>query len=109
MTERIDHAAEARMHIEWAHEHQEHEGITERTVTDTALLAQAEATLALVEQQRIANLVALSRIECENESTPTDAFDAIYDCEETNGWNAGVKMRTRPEIAAALGIEEVQS
>lgn len=58
MSARIDHAAEARKHIEWAHEQQSAEGDTGNVVRDDALLAQAEATLALVEQQRIANLIA---------------------------------------------------
>ncbi|MAM53395.1 hypothetical protein [Microbacterium sp. UBA3394] len=61
MSGRIDHAAEARQHIEWAHERQSEEGITDRSVTDTALIAQAEATLALAEQQRIANVIALGQ------------------------------------------------
>ena len=60
MSDRIDHAAEARKHIDWAHEQQEQEGDTGNVVRDDALIAQAEATLALVEQQRIANLIALS-------------------------------------------------
>ena len=55
---RIDHVAEARKHIDWAHEQQEREGDMGNVVRDDALLAQAEATLALVEQQRTANLIA---------------------------------------------------
>ena len=47
MSERIDHAAEAR---EWIDAAARHPG-----AVSTAILAQAEATLALVEQQRIAN------------------------------------------------------
>ena len=47
MSERIDHAAEAR---EWIDAAARHPG-----AISTAILAQAEATLALVEQQRIAN------------------------------------------------------
>ena len=60
MSDRIDHAAEARQHIEWAHEQQGVDGEFEFSVRDNALIAQAEATLALVEQQRIANVIALS-------------------------------------------------
>ena len=48
MTDRIDHAAEARKHIDWAHEEQSVEGSWEYSVRDYALIAQAEATLALV-------------------------------------------------------------
>lgn len=58
MTDRIDHVAEARKHIDWAHDQQEREGDMGNVPRDNALLAQAEATLALVEQQRIANLIA---------------------------------------------------
>lgn len=56
--ERIDHAAEAVQHIEWAHEQQELDGDMGNVPRDNALLAQVHATLALVEQQRIANLIA---------------------------------------------------
>jgi len=55
LSDRIDHAVEARKHIEWAHLQQEQDGEYEFTVRDNALIAQAEATLALVEQQRIMN------------------------------------------------------
>ena len=55
MSERIDHAAEAR---EWIDAAARHPG-----ATSTAILAQAEATLALVEQQRIANLIALAAMD----------------------------------------------
>lgn len=55
--ERIDHAAEARKHIDWAHAQQGNDGEFDYSVRDNALIAQAEATLALVEQQRIANVL----------------------------------------------------
>lgn len=61
----IDHAAEAWKHIEAAHEQQEREGEYDWSIRDNALIAQAEATLALVEvqeaaaeQARIANWIA---------------------------------------------------
>lgn len=63
MTDRIDHAAEARKHIDWAHEQQEREGDTGNVPRDDALLAQVHATLALVEQQRIANILATAHID----------------------------------------------
>lgn len=59
MTDRIDHAHEAVTHIKWAHEIQERQGELDDTVRDDALIAQAYATLALAEQQRIANLIAV--------------------------------------------------
>ena len=55
MSDRIDHADEARKHIGWTRWWQEEQGITPETGVAMALLAQAEATLALIEQQRIAN------------------------------------------------------
>ena len=54
MSDRIDHAAEAREYIAAALG-----AVTADPAVIVALLAQAEATLALVEQQRIANLIAL--------------------------------------------------
>ncbi|MFJ6429682.1 hypothetical protein [Microbacterium maritypicum] len=63
MTERIDHAAEAQKHIDWAHEQQSMEGQFDETVQHNATLAVAEATLALVEQQRIANLLTMAQFD----------------------------------------------
>lgn len=48
----IDHAAEARQHIEWARGRRE---------VDHATIALAHATLALVAQQRTAILVAVAQ------------------------------------------------
>lgn len=58
ITTRPDHGAEAQKHIDAAHRQQANDGEYEFSVRDNALLANAEATLALVEQQRIANLIA---------------------------------------------------
>ena len=54
MTERIDHAAKARYWLP-----AKGDGITPNHVA----VAQVHATLALVEQQRIANLIALGNAE----------------------------------------------
>lgn len=62
MIEQIDHVAEATQHIAWAHEQQEREGDMGNVPRDDALLAQVHATLALVEQQRIANLIAFYNV-----------------------------------------------
>lgn len=100
MSDRIDHAAVAREYIAWAHDVQENEGTTDRSVTDLALLAQAEATLALVEQQRIANLIALGY----GHTSPSG--DVVGDARR-----ALVERRSadhhqlRPDVAGALGIE----
>lgn len=74
MTERIDHALEAQKRIDWANAQQEEEGQFEFSVRDNAILAQAEATLALVEQQRIANLIALVALS-GNENVQESSFD----------------------------------
>lgn len=60
MSARIDHAAEARKHIDWAHEQQAVAGEFDESVQHNATLAVAEATLALVEQQRLANVIAFT-------------------------------------------------
>ena len=89
MSERIDHAAEAR---EWIDAAARHPG-----AISTAILAQAEATLALVEQQRIANLIALGQFRVGPGELPPFRHLVMrpanaYDVEPT------------ADIAAALGI-----
>jgi hypothetical protein len=60
MTERTDHAAEALRNINGLHDYQSEEGISDASMLTVAIEAQAHATLALVEQQRIANRIALA-------------------------------------------------
>ena len=98
MTDHIDHAAEARKHIDWAHEEQSVEGSWEYSVRDYALIAQAEATLALVEQARIANLVGLLK----DTFASHQALEALSDVATAQ---SGQLISLRPDIAAALGIE----
>ena len=86
MSERIDHAAEAR---EWIDAAAGHPG-----AVSTAILAQAEATLALVEQQRIANLIALRKAWTPVEQACSDDLARFY--------NVGNVIDE--DIAAALGI-----
>ncbi len=100
--DRPDHVAVAQAYISWAREVQ-HEGITERSVTGLALIAQAEATLALVEQQRIANLIALGY----GHTSPSgdvvgEARRALVERRSAD------RHQLRPDVAGALGIE-VQS
>ena len=89
MSERIDHAAEAR---EWIDAATRHPG-----AISTAILAQAEATLALVEQQRIANLIAL--VAADPDGLGRSAYSAL-------AVMSSDRQRTilDPDIAAALGI-----
>lgn len=58
MADRIDHAAKARRNIDGLHDYQAEEGMTDESMLTVAIEAQTHATLALVEQQRIANLIA---------------------------------------------------
>lgn len=93
MSEQIDHAAEAR---EWIDAAARHPG-----AISTAILAQAEATLALVEQQRIANLIALSESGRTTVNGARAALSALYVGAVEDGT---AHMQLRPDIAAALVI-----
>lgn len=83
---RIDHAAEAKRLIELASIQPDTDSA--RAVSDAA---QVHATLALVEQQRIANLL---RLHAEYGHTETALFVPV----------GSASMALRPDIAAALGI-----
>ena len=95
MSNRIDHAAVAREYIASAIA-----AVTAAPAGTGALLAQAHATLALVEQQRIANLIALGY----GHTSPSG--DVVGEARR-----ALVERRSadhhqlRSEVAAALGIE----
>ena len=105
MPERIDHAGGAMTHIKYVHEWQAEAGDMEETQLANAFIAQAEATLALVEQQRIANLIALTKFAFEKYGVyaPTGAnLPALFLPPETDQGN----MRLHPDIAAALGIKQ---
>lgn len=95
MTDRIDHAAEAVALLNLAVTAQ-HQGDPRHLIA----AAQAYAALALVEQQRIANLIALTK----------ETF-AAHEAREALGTFAtaklGEQIGLRPDIAAALGIKAV--
>lgn len=113
MTEPIDHAAEARAALDrWKPPQYEYFTDAPNPKIERDHLAQAavHAQLALVaaqdranELKRIEILVALSRVECENVSTPTDALDALYS-RHGNGISEPKVLRTRPSIASSLGL-----
>lgn len=96
MTDRIDHAALAAQMARDALS-------TSRSGAQgiagiLAATAQVHANLALVEQQRIANLIALTK----------ETFAAYEACEALGTFAAakcGEQIGLRPEIAAALGIK----
>ena len=109
MSKRINHVAKACLYIEWATEWQRGVGSTAATETTHALIAQTHATLALVEQQRIANLIALAN--AHHASKSYDDFEvarhaAVYALIDYR-WHGPDDVRpiVHPNISAALGIE----
>lgn len=101
MTERIDHAAEAVKHIEWAHNQQAEQGEFDFTVRDNALIAQVHATLALVEQQRIANIIAIANNVSDDPEVMVTAGERaawVALCEEDSPHDL------RKEIKEVLGL-----
>ena len=109
MSKRIDHAAKASQCIAWATEWQREVGSNAATETTHALIAQTHATLALVEQQRIANLIALAN--AHHASKSYDDFEvarhaAVYALIDYR-WHGPDDVRpiVLPNISAALGIE----
>lgn len=94
MSDSIDHAAVARKYIAAALA-----AVTADPAGVVALLAQAHATLALVEQQRVANLIALGY----GHTSPSG--DVVGEARR-----ALVERRSadhhqlRPDVAGALGI-----
>ena len=95
MTDRIDHAAEASI------------SLRESPALIGIARAQVNATLAIVEQLRIGNLIALGYggDEADCDQARADARAALvnwhaHEDPEMGGW-----PEIRPDIAAALGID----
>lgn len=59
-TPMTDHANLARENLDAVHDWQEREGETDASMLTVAIDAQVHATLALVEEQRTANLISLA-------------------------------------------------
>ena len=97
MRGRIDHAAEARKRIVWGEEWMEREGDTDVTNTVVAMHAQVHATLALVEQQRIANLIALGQFRVGPDELPPFRHLVMRLANASD-------VEPTTDIAAALGI-----
>lgn len=95
MIERIDHAAEARNRIVGGIGPSFDQG------RDEIAVAQVHATLALVEQQRVANVLFLAHLEAEGGGTDRFTFNSVF---EPVGEGFGVHLHVRPDIAATLGI-----
>ena len=99
MSERIDHAAIAREQLRTAAPWLSSAGRSDLGQVANILAAQGHATLALVEQQRIANLIALA---AGGHGGPTgfehEAMDAL------GVLGTPHHLRLGPDIAAALKI-----
>ena len=110
MIYRIDHAAKALQRIMWVNEWQAREGDLPETHLADALVAQTEATLALAEQQRIANLIALAGM-AEDDSkheviAGTLGIEAVWTLATTKMIGPDDEIEVvNPDIAAALGIK----
>ena len=100
MTERVDHAANSRRAIDTVHDWQGREGETDATMLAEVGIAQAEATLALVEQPKVANLTALLKETFASHQ----ALEALSDIATAR---FGEQIGLRPEVAAVLGIKAV--
>lgn len=114
MSDRIDHAAKARTLIQWVREWQEDEGDTSETHLADALMAQAHATLALVEQQQLANLIELVKVAGREEDVHEEVAEVAYEALNAlvttkivpNGHMDPFEVTVlRPDVAAALGIK----
>ena len=114
MTDRIDHASRSRRRMEQTLS--SYETGEDAGAIVVALAALNDATLALVEQQRIANLVALASLAGRDEDVHEEvsaaaygALNALISYQDVPNGHAGPDEVAvlRPDIAAALGIEAV--
>lgn len=97
MTKRVDQAARAYGVLRWVSS----TSMTSAEATASVMAAQTHATLALVEQQRIANLIALAKVAGRDEDVHEAVAEAAYGALDT----LVNTMALHPDIAAALGIE----
>ena len=109
MTNRIDHAAEAVGLLALAAA-----GVRDRRYLIAA--AHIHATLAVAEQARIANLIALAKLAGRDEDAHEEvaaaaygALNALISYQDVPNGHSGPDEAAvlRPDIAAALGIEAV--
>ena len=101
MTDRIDHAAEAQKVLAmpasvWG------------SPSEMLAGAQVNATLAIVEQLRIGNLIALGYGDSEagTDQARSDARVALVEWHAHEDPEMGGWPEIRPDIAAALGIDD---
>ncbi len=103
-TERIDHAAEAMRCLDIPSHFIRNDGTSPeggRMVAE----AQVHATLALVEQQRIANLIALTGLGGELYLASREAAEALTRRAPDPNNPGDVGRVLRLDIAAALGVD----
>ena len=98
MSDRIDHAAEAVGLLALAVAAQ-HQGDPRHLIA----AAHIHATLAVAEQARIANLIALAGAS-DSIRARQQAEEVLY---QPTPVQAGIDLPLTPDIAAALGIEAV--
>lgn len=126
MTDRIDHVAEAAGRLRAVASVVEEVGdrqvvpdvlsVWNANVSRELKAAQVHATLALVEQQRIANLISLAKLAGRDEDVHEEvaaaaygALNALVSYQDVPNGHMGPDevVVLRPEIAAALGIKAV--
>lgn len=100
MSQRIDHVAEAKAHLDEVADYPPDSAAWAGVRTQCA---QAHATLALAEQQRIANLIALAESGRTTVNGARAALAGLYDGSAEEG---SAYMALRPDIAAALGVDQ---
>ena len=102
MIDRIDHAAEAQKVLAMP------TSMWGSPKSEMLAGAQVNATLAIVEQLRIGNLIALGGYgdsEASTDQARSDARAALVEWHAHEDPEMGGWPEIRPEIAAALGIE----
>ena len=100
---KINHKTEALRNIGGLHDYQSEEGMTDASMLTVAIEAQVHATLALVEQQRIANLIALAQQSYErwgNHAGEAGGMGTLFSYGET----PQSSMRIREDIRVGLGL-----
>ena len=109
---RIDHATEARTLLTQSYAFTSSDMVLHTGETKADVIAQAHvhATLALVEQQRIANLIAMASMADDDSKHEVAAgvlgHEAVWTLATTKMIGPDDEFEiVRPDIAAALGIE----
>lgn len=96
-----EHVREAQKHIDEIHECQSLEGATDATLLASGFVAVAESNLAIAEQQRVANLIALGQYRIEPDKM-SHHRTVIYAPPESE-----YDITLRDDIREALGIEKI--